>query len=331
MKVLVTGGCGYVGSHAVRELAAAGHEILIYDNLSTGHSQLAGGFEFVEGEIADVEKVRRCLDRVDAVMHFAASAYVGESVENPKKYFDNNVTSALRLMDAVLASDVRRVVFSSSCAVYGVPAALPITEDSPKSPINPYGWTKLFFEQVLSAYAASHGLRTFALRYFNAAGAHDDGTIGECHEPETHIIPLMLKAILGTAPPLRIFGRDLDTPDGTCIRDFIHVTDLGKAHVKALEHLANGGDSATVNLGTGRGTSIAELLAAVRSVTGKEVPHIFAPARVGDPPALYAEVSRAARLLDWHASYDLEQVLASAWRWELKKDAFFEQGLSVSR
>ena len=195
MRVVVTGGSGYVGSHAVRELAAAGHEVLIYDNLSTGDRRLSSGFELVEGDIADVERVARCLEKADAVMHFAASAYVGESVSDPRKYFRNNVESALKLLDAVLASRVRMFVFSSSCAVYGVPSSLPIVEDSPKEPINPYGATKLFLERALSAYSASHGLRYVALRYFNAAGAHADGSIGEIHTPETHLIPLALKAV----------------------------------------------------------------------------------------------------------------------------------------
>jgi UDP-arabinose 4-epimerase len=255
MKVLVIGGSGYVGSHAVRELSAAGHEVVIYDNLSTGFRSLSKGYRLIEGDIADTARVSQALTGMDAVMHFAASAYVGESVANPRKYFRNNVESALQLLDAVLASPVRIFVFSSTCATYGVPRELPITEDCPQQPVNPYGATKLFLEHALAAYAASHGLRYAALRYFNAAGAHAAGDIGELHDPETHLIPLALKAALGTEPPLTIFGRDLDTPDGTCIRDFIHVSDLGAAHVKALEHLARGGDSLRVNLGTGQGTS----------------------------------------------------------------------------
>ena len=204
MKVLVTGGSGYVGSSAVRELAAAGHEVVIYDNLSTGHRKLSSGFQLVEGDIADKDKLRPLLRGMDAVLHFAASAYVGESFANPRKYFRNNVESALALMDAVLESDVRQFVFSSSCAVYGIPQSLPIVESSPKEPVNPYGATKLFFERVLAAYGASHGLRSVALRYFNAAGARLDLNIGEIHNPETHLIPLAIKAALGTAPPLKV-------------------------------------------------------------------------------------------------------------------------------
>ena len=322
MRVLVAGGSGYIGSHTVRALADAGHEVIIYDNLSTGYRKLSNGFEFIEGDIADVTKLSVHLKKVDAVMHFAASAYVGESVVNPRKYFHNNVESALKLLDAVLASDVRRFIFSSSCAIYGVPRELPIVESSPKEPINPYGATKLFFERVLSAYSVSHGLHHVALRYFNAAGAHADGSIGEVHDPETHLIPLTLKAVLGTAPPLKIFGKDFDTQDGTCIRDFIHVSDLGLAHVLALEYLAREGNSISLNLGTGRGTSVAELLAAVQRITGKEVPHVYAAARIGDPPVLYASPAMSKEVLGWEAKRDLDEILASAWRWEQKLENF---------
>lgn len=318
MRVLVTGGSGYVGSHAVRELAESGHEVIIYDNFSTGHRSLSEGYEIIEGDIADVSLLSTVLPSVDAVMHFAASAYVGESVANPRKYFRNNVESALKLMDAVLASPVRMFIFSSTCATYGVPAKLPITEDSPKEPINPYGATKLFFERVLSAYCASHGLKYVALRYFNAAGAHAAGTIGEIHDPETHVIPLLLKAALGTAPPLRVFGSDLDTPDGSCIRDFIHVSDLGAAHVLALEYLARGGESASLNLGTGKGTSIRELIGSFERMTGVRAPHEFVAPREGDPPVLYADPARARAVLGWKAKRDLDEILRSAWAWQQK-------------
>jgi UDP-glucose-4-epimerase GalE len=324
MRVLVTGGSGYVGSSAVRELADAGHDILIYDNLSIGHRKLSDGFELIEGDVADKEKLRFCLRRADAVMHFAASAYVGESVKNPRKYFHNNVESALALMDSVLESDVRLFVFSSSCAVYGIPNNLPIVESSPKEPINPYGATKLFFERVLSAYGVSHGLHYVALRYFNAAGAHPSGKVGEIHTPETHLIPLAIKAALGTAPPLTIFGNDLDTRDGTCIRDYVHVCDLGSAHLKALDYIARGGTSVALNLGTGRGTSIAELLAVIEKISNRKVPHSFAPPRAGDPPVLFAEALKARDVLGWRARFDLEQIITGALRWEEQLPEFLK-------
>ena len=316
MRVLVTGGCGYVGSSTVHELAAAGHDVLIYDNLSTGHRKLSRGFEMIEGDIGDRDKFRTALARVDAVFHFAASAYVGESVANPRKYFHNNVESALAMMDAVLESDVRLFVFSSSCAVYGIPESLPIVESSPRHPINPYGATKLFFEQVLSAYALSHGLRYASLRYFNAAGVHPTGKIGEIHTPETHLIPLAIRAALGCTPPLTVFGNKLNTPDGTCVRDFIHVCDLASAHVKALHYLAQGGSCIEVNLGTGRGTSIREVLEMIQKVSGRSVPHTFATPRPGDPPVLFAEVQKARDLLGWEANFDLQQIIAGALHWE---------------
>lgn len=325
MRVLVTGGSGYVGSSAVRELARAGHEVTIYDDLSTGHAKLSAGFELVQGDIADKEKLRSCLLRADAVMHFAASAYVGESVANPRKYFRNNVESGLALMDSVLASDVRIFVFSSSCAVYGIPRELPISESCPKEPINPYGATKLFFEQVLSAYGVSKGLRFVALRYYNAAGAHPDGGIGEIHDPETHLIPLAIRASLGRTPPLTVFGKDLDTPDGTCVRDFIHVCDLASAHVKALQYVADGGPSIALNLGTGNGTSISTLLRCIEKITQRSVPHVFSPPRAGDPPTLVADSRKAHEILGWSPRFDLEQTIAGAVRWEEQLPEFLSR------
>jgi UDP-glucose-4-epimerase GalE len=319
VRVLVTGGSGYIGSCAVRHLAEAGHQVLILDNLSTGHAQLTEGFELIEGDIADHALVADCLKRSDAVMHFAASAYVGESVTNPRKYFRNNIESGLALLDAVLASPVRLFVFSSSCAVYGVPASLPITESLPKEPINPYGATKLFFERILNAYSVAYGLRSVALRYFNAAGAHASGTIGELHDPETHLIPLAIQAALGTAPPLKVFGQHFNTPDGTCIRDYIHVSDLASAHIKALEYLAAGGDTVALNLGTGHGSSIRELIKMIEEITGRSLPHEFVEVRAGDPPALYAAPDKAQEILGWRAVHNLRSILTSAITWEEKK------------
>jgi UDP-glucose-4-epimerase GalE len=317
VKVLVTGGAGYVGSHAVRELAAAGHEIVIYDNFSTGHIEFCEGFLVVRGEIGDRELLSEALEDVDGVIHFAGSTYVGESMVSPRKYFRNNVEDALQLLDAVLASNVRIFVFSSSCAVYGIPHRLPIAESSRKEPINPYGVTKLFFEQMLSSYESSHGLKHVSLRYFNAAGADKNGTIGESHHPETHLIPLALRAVTGTAPPLKIFGSNLATPDGTCIRDYIHVSDLGRAHLKAVEYLAKGGRSVSLNLGTGQGTSIVSLVRAIERMVGRSMPREFAAGRPGDPPALCADASLAKVVLDWQPKFDLMAILESAWTWEI--------------
>jgi UDP-glucose-4-epimerase GalE len=227
-------------------------------------------------------------------------------------------------MDALLASDVRLFVFSSSCAVYGVPRELPISESCSKDPINPYGATKLFFEHVLSAYAVSHGLRFVALRYYNAAGAHPNGRIGEIHNPETHLIPLAIRAALGSTPPLTIFGKDLDTPDGTCIRDFVHVCDLASAHLKALKHIANGGPSVALNLGTGKGTSIAKLLDVIEKISGHKVPHVFAPPRPGDPPVLIADARKAKETLGWEPGFDLEQIITGVIKWEEQLPEFLK-------
>jgi UDP-glucose-4-epimerase GalE len=325
MRVLVTGGSGYIGSATVRELVQNGHSVIIYDNLSTGHRKLSKGFDLIEGDIADRSKILPALERVDAIIHFAASAYVGESVTNPRKYFRNNVESALALMDSVLETDLRVFIFSSSCAVYGLPHSLPICESSPKDPINPYGATKLFFERVLSAYSVSHGLRFAALRYFNAAGAHPIGTIGEIHNPETHLIPLAIRATLGVTPPLTVFGQNLDTPDGTCVRDFVHVADLASAHVKALEYLAHGGMSIQLNLGAGIGISIKQLIRAIEEVSGRKVPHLYAEARPGDPPSLFADAQRAKDVLNWQPQYDLKQIVTDAIRWEENLAKFLQE------
>jgi UDP-glucose-4-epimerase GalE len=314
LAVLVVGGAGYIGSHAARVLRRHGYEVIIFDNLSTGHKALVDGFELVLGDISDSAMLGQVLRRVDAVMHFAASAYVGESVLNPRKYFQNNVLGGLTLLHAVLDSSVRKFVFSSTCAVYGAPAKIPITEDLPRSPVNPYGITKLALEQALEAYDHAYGLRFVSFRYFNAAGADEDGGAGENHIPETHLIPCAFEAIRGERPALEIYGDDYPTPDGTCVRDYIHVNDLAEAHVLGLEYLS-GGNSAKLNLGTGRGHSVREIISTVERVTGQTVPTRLAPRREGDPAELVADPCRAEALLHWKAKRSLEQIVATAWNW----------------
>jgi UDP-arabinose 4-epimerase len=315
MIVLVIGGAGYIGSHTARALKRAGHEVLVFDNLSTGHEFLAAGFELVKGDVLDASALGRVLPRADAIMHFAAHAYVGESVENPRKYFRNNVEGGLSLLNAALEAGVKKIIFSSTCAVYGEPAKVPIDEGSPRQPVNPYGVSKLFFERALEAYDLAYRLRFASLRYFNAAGADESGEIGELHDPETHLIPLALGAAAGMGPELRVFGSDYPTADGTCIRDYIHVNDLASAHVKALEHLAAGKESFAVNVGTGRGHSVQEVISAVEKVTGKRVPCRIGPRRAGDPPALVANPAKAQALLQWKATRDLRDIVATAWNW----------------
>jgi len=317
LAVLVVGGAGYIGSHAARVLQRKGYEVIGYDNLSTGFRELAEGFELIVGDISDSAKLAAVLRRCDAVMHFAAHAYVGESVENPRKYFRNNVTGALALLDAVMESRVRKFIFSSTCAVYGNPVKVPITESNPRQPVNPYGATKLAFENALESYSHAYGLRFVSFRYFNAAGADESGKIGENHHPETHLIPLIFQAIQGKRAALEIFGDDYSTPDGTCVRDYIHVNDLADAHVLGLEYVSKA-ESAVLNLGTGKGYSVHEVVAAVEKVTGHKVPTHIGPRRAGDPAELVADPSRAERSLNWKAKRSLEEIIASAWKWAQK-------------
>ena len=317
LAVLVIGGAGYIGSHAARVLRRRGYDVIIYDNLSTGHKELAEGFELVTGDIADTAKVSSVLRRCDSVMFFAAHAYVGESVQNPRKYFHNNVTSAISLLDAVMDSRVRKFIFSSTCAVYGNPVKVPITEANPRQPVNPYGATKLAFENALEAYSNAYGLKYVSFRYFNAAGADDDATIGEMHEPETHLIPLVFEAIQGKRAALTIFGDDYPTSDGTCIRDYIHVNDLAEAHVLGLEYLAKS-NSIAMNLGTGDGYSVKQVVEAVERVTGHTVPTQIGPRRAGDPAELVADPSLAEKTLRWKARRSLDEIISTAWRWAQK-------------
>ena len=323
MAILVTGGAGYIGSHAARALRRSGYEVVVYDNLSTGFRRLAQGFELVEGDIADDAKLRPVLARVDAVMHFAAHAYVGESVADPRKYFRNNVLAALSLLNSALDAGIRRFVFSSTCAVYGLPEQIPITELEKREPVNPYGATKLCFENALEAYDRAYGLRSVRLRYFNAAGADESGETGELHDPETHLIPLALAAATGKGRELQIFGSDYPTPDGTCVRDYIHVNDLADAHVRALQYLERragetGAESPAINLGTGRGNSVLEVIQAAENATGRPVRRTMGPRRPGDPPVLVADPSKAQKMLGWTAQRTLADIVSSAWAWMQK-------------
>ncbi len=315
MKVLVVGGAGYIGSHAARALRTRGFDVLLYDNLSSGHAALAKGFELVVGDVSETGKLAEAMKQSQAVMHFAAHAFVGESVKNPRKYFHNNVEGGLALLNTAIENGMRNVIFSSTCAVYGIPAKVPISEDAPRQPVNPYGVSKLFFEQALEAYDVAYGIRYASLRYFNAAGADASGETGECHNPETHLIPLALDAATDNGTELQVFGTDYPTPDGTCIRDYIHVADLAEAHVKALEYLIGGGSSIALNLGTGCGHSVKEVLTAVEAITGKPVRARFGPRRAGDPPILVADPRRAESVLGWKAERSLTEIVSTAWQW----------------
>jgi UDP-arabinose 4-epimerase len=318
MKVLVTGGAGYIGSHACKALALAGHEPIAYDNLSRGHRSLVRWGEFERGDLADAVRLRSVFARrrPDAVMHFAAFAYVGESVVAPGQYYENNVAGSLSLLEAMRAGGVDLIVFSSSCATYGIPVHLPITEDHPQSPINPYGAGKLMVERMLLDYEAAHGFRWMSLRYFNAAGADPDGEIGEMHDPETHAVPLAVLAALGRVPSFRLYGDDYPTTDGSAIRDYVHVADLADAHVAGLHHLMKGGPSMAVNLGTGRSTSVLEMISAVERMTGRPVPLVRSARRPGDPHTLVADGRRARTILGWRPRYpEIGDIIATAVDW----------------
>lgn len=317
MHVLVTGGAGYIGSHAVRRLLAAGHEVTVYDNLSQGHRGAVPGDRLVVGNLHERERLTALMRErhVEAVMHFAALTLVGESVVDPRKYYENNVGGSLSLFSAMRDAEVRRCVFSSTAAVYGEPNTVPISENAPLAPVNPYGFTKLAIERALTDFSHAYGWGVAALRYFNAAGASESGDIGEDHTPESHLIPLVLQVALGQREAIQVFGDDYPTPDGTCVRDYIHVDDLAAAHVLALERLADH-ETLAVNLGVGRGYSVREVIDACRQITGRAITERQAPRRAGDPPSLVADSSRAQTLLNWRPlSSDLDTIVRSAWRW----------------
>lgn len=330
MNVLVVGGAGYIGSHCVRQLIVAGHRPVVADNLVFGHrAAVPEDVPFYSVNLGNESEIGKILrkEKIDLVMHFAAYAYVGESVTDPLKYYFNNLASTLHLLRCMLGSGAKKFVFSSTCATYGIPSRMPITEDLPQAPINPYGQTKLDVENALKAFAAAYGLSFASFRYFNAAGAAEDGTIGEHHDPETHLIPLAIDAATGRRPPLNVFGHDYPTPDGTCLRDYVHVDDLSRAHIAVFDKLAAPGTQLFYNLGTGTPTSVLDVIRAVEKVTGKPVPHTIAPRRAGDPPALYADSTKAQRELGWQIKFpDIESIVATAWKWhEAHPDGFGKQ------
>jgi UDP-arabinose 4-epimerase len=317
-SVLVTGGAGYVGSHACKALARAGHVPITLDNLRQGHRWAVQWGPLVEGDVGDQAVVRRTIQEygITAVMHFAAHAYVGESMQAPGKYFHNNVAQTIRLLEVMRECDVNMLVFSSTCATYGVPQTSPIDETHPQVPVNPYGESKLFVEKILRWYGEAHGLRTVALRYFNAAGADLDGEIGEQHDPETHLIPLAIMTALGQRAQLDVYGTDYPTPDGTAIRDYVHVADLAAAHLLALDYLADGGSSTALNLGTEQGCSVLEVVNTVARVSGSPIALRKAPRRPGDPPYLVANATRAREMLGWLPKLSrLHIIVKSAWDW----------------
>ena len=323
--ILVTGGAGYIGSHAVLALKLAGYDLIILDNLVYGHQELVEKVLQVKLIIGDTND-RPLLDRlfsthnIIAVMHFSAYAYVGESVTDPAKYYRNNVVGTLSLLEAMLAAGVNKIVFSSTCATYGVPNKIPLTEDHPQNPINPYGATKLMVERILSDFDVAYNLKSVSFRYFNAAGANPNGLLGEDHNPETHLIPLVLLTALGKRDSISIFGTDYDTPDGTCIRDYIHVDDLASAHILGLEYLLNGGKSDFFNLGNGGGFSVKEVIEMSRKITGREIKALECDRRLGDPPVLVGSSEKARKILGWVPQYpDLDNIVSHAWQWHQKR------------
>lgn len=329
MNVLVVGGAGYIGSHCVRQLTAAGHSPVVLDSLVYGHrAAVAREVPFHQADIGDETAVVTVLRQhnIELVMHFAAFCYVGESVTDPLKYYLNNVAATLHLLKAMQTAGVAKFVFSSTCATFGQPATLPISENLPQAPINPYGQTKLDVENALKAVSAAHGLSFAAFRYFNAAGAAEDGLIGEDHTPETHLIPVAIDVAVGRRPQLELFGTDYPTPDGTCLRDYVHVDDLSRAHIAVFERLAKPGSALFYNLGTGRPSSNREIIRAVEKATGRKIKVVECPRRPGDPPALYADSAKAQRELGWKPKFpDADSIVATAWKWHKGHPAGYEK------
>ena len=330
MKILVCGGAGFIGSHVSKAIAESGNQPVVFDNLSAGHEWAVQWGPLVQGDLGDPPAIETVLRQhsIEAVVQLAGSINVGESMTNPGKYFRNNFSISTNLLEAMDAVGVRNIVFSSTAAVYGIPGASPIPEDAPKRPINPYGEAKYFVERLLDWYTRLRGFRCLALRYFNAAGADPGGQIGEMHTPETHLIPLVIYGALGNRPPVKVFGTDYPTPDGTAIRDYIHVTDLGHAHVAGLNYLAQGNPSRAINLGTGTGVSVFEVLRAVEKATGKPIPHELFGRREGDPPALVAKSDLAHEVLGWTAKHSgIDEIVRDAWAWSEKalRDGLYQE------
>jgi len=319
--VLVVGGAGYIGSHQVKMLDHEGYNVIVYDNLSTGYRDLVTVDSFLEGDLADKNKLNEVFSKykIDAVMHFAAFIEVGESVKNPAKYYRNNVSNVINLLNVMLENNVKYFIFSSTAAVYGEPKEIPIKEEHQKKPINPYGKSKLMVEQILQDYDRAYGLKYTCFRYFNAAGADESGKIGEKHNPETHLIPLILQTALGERDKIYIFGTDYDTKDGTCIRDFIHVNDLADAHIKGFERLLGGGPSEVFNLGSGNGYSVREIIEKAKVITGKNFNVLEVERREGDPAVLIADSSKAKNILNWEPKYHLEDIIRTAWNWHFQQ------------
>ncbi|MDI6724353.1 MAG: UDP-glucose 4-epimerase GalE [Methanobacterium sp.] len=319
--ILIVGGAGYIGSHLNKEISKQGYETVVFDNLSYGHEKFVKWGNFELGDLSNINDIRSIFRKypIDAVMHFAAFTYVGESVKDPQKYYLNNVKNTLNLLQVMLEENVKQFVFSSTCATYGNPVEIPITENHPQNPINPYGRGKLIVEQVLKDYSQAYGLKYASLRYFNAAGADPEGEVGELHDPETHLIPLILDVAAGKRDDIKIFGTDYNTPDGTCIRDYIHVTDLADAHILALKYLQDGGESDVFNLGNGNGFSVKEVIETARKITDKNIRAVEDERRPGDPPILVGSSDKAKKVLKWKPKYDdLDKIIETAWNWHKK-------------